>query len=65
MSDEALAVTRTLTGKSKIAGVFGYPVDHSRSPRLHGFWRHPFMRDFWRFVDVEAEGQASARQTPP
>ena len=23
-------------------------------PRLHGFWRHPFMRDFWRFVDVQA-----------
>ena len=26
----------TLTGKSRIAGVFGWPVDHSRSPRLHG-----------------------------
>ena len=38
MNDGALAATRTLTGKSKIAGVFGYPVDHSRSPRLHGFW---------------------------
>ncbi|WP_395015625.1 shikimate dehydrogenase [Dongia sp.] len=38
MNEDALAVTRTLTGKSKIAGVFGYPVDHSRSPRLHGFW---------------------------
>jgi shikimate dehydrogenase len=38
MSDAALIATRTLTGKSKIAGVFGYPVDHSRSPRLHGFW---------------------------
>jgi shikimate dehydrogenase len=29
---------RTLTGKSRIAGVFGWPVDHSRSPRLHGYW---------------------------
>jgi shikimate dehydrogenase len=38
MNDAALTATRTLTGKSKIAGVFGYPVDHSRSPRLHGFW---------------------------
>jgi shikimate dehydrogenase len=27
-----------LTGKSLIAGVFGWPVDHSRSPRLHGYW---------------------------
>ena len=27
-----------LTGKAKIAGIFGWPVAHSRSPRLHGFW---------------------------
>jgi shikimate dehydrogenase len=27
-----------LTGKAKIAGIFGWPVEHSRSPRLHGFW---------------------------
>src|SRR5581483_10457319 len=38
MSDAPLIQLQTLTGKSKIAGVFGYPVDHSRSPRLHGFW---------------------------
>ena len=38
MSETALAQLQTLTGKSKIAGVFGWPVDHSRSPRLHGFW---------------------------
>jgi shikimate dehydrogenase len=31
-------ITRTLTGKSLIAGVFGWPVSHSRSPRLHGYW---------------------------
>lgn len=29
---------KTLTGKSLLAGVFGWPVNHSRSPRLHGFW---------------------------
>lgn len=28
----------TLSGKAKIAGVIGWPVAHSRSPRLHGFW---------------------------
>jgi ABC-type transport system substrate-binding protein len=22
-------------------------------PWTHGYWRHPFMRDTWRFVDVE------------
>ena len=27
-----------LTGKAKVAGIFGWPVAHSRSPRLHGFW---------------------------
>ncbi len=25
-------------GKTKIAGVMGWPVGHSLSPRLHGFW---------------------------
>ena len=28
----------TLSGKGRIAGVLGWPVGHSRSPRLHGFW---------------------------
>ena len=27
-----------LTGTAKVAGIFGWPVAHSRSPRLHGFW---------------------------
>jgi shikimate dehydrogenase len=27
-----------ITGKAKLAGVFGWPVSHSRSPQLHGFW---------------------------
>ncbi|MFC0410242.1 shikimate dehydrogenase [Roseomonas elaeocarpi] len=27
-----------LTGKAKLAGVIGWPVGHSRSPRLHGAW---------------------------
>jgi hypothetical protein len=22
-------------------------------PWTHHFWRHPFMRDIWRFVDVD------------
>jgi shikimate dehydrogenase len=26
------------SGKAKLAGVIGWPVGHSRSPRLHGFW---------------------------
>jgi len=27
-----------LTGNAKLAGVIGWPVGHSRSPRLHGHW---------------------------
>ena len=27
-----------ISGKAKLAGVFGWPVDHSRSPRLHNYW---------------------------
>ena len=27
-----------LSGKARIAGVMGWPVSHSLSPRLHGFW---------------------------
>lgn len=26
------------SGKAKVAGVMGWPVGHSRSPRLHGWW---------------------------
>ena len=27
-----------ITGKSRLAGVIGWPVDHSRSPRVHNHW---------------------------
>jgi shikimate dehydrogenase len=27
-----------LTGQARLAGIIGWPVAHSRSPRLHGFW---------------------------
>ncbi len=28
----------SLTGKARVAGVMGWPISHSRSPRLHGYW---------------------------
>ncbi len=27
-----------ITGTTRLAGIIGWPVSHSRSPRLHGFW---------------------------
>ncbi len=27
-----------ITGKTRLAGIMGWPVAHSRSPALHGFW---------------------------
>jgi shikimate dehydrogenase len=27
-----------ITGKTRLAGIMGWPVAHSRSPLLHGFW---------------------------
>lgn len=27
-----------ISGKARLAGVMGWPVGHSRSPRLHGYW---------------------------
>jgi shikimate dehydrogenase len=36
---------RTLSGKSRLAGVLGWPVSHSRSPRLHGFWLDRYAID--------------------
>ena len=27
-----------ISGKARLAGVMGWPVDHSLSPRLHGYW---------------------------
>ena len=34
-----------LTGKARLAGVMGWPVGHSLSPRLHGFWFERYAID--------------------
>lgn len=36
---------QTLSGKSAVAGVFGWPISHSRSPRLHGYWLRKYGID--------------------
>lgn len=35
----------TQTGKTLVAGVFGWPINHSRSPRLHGYWLRKYGID--------------------
>ncbi|ANC92586.1 shikimate dehydrogenase [Azospirillum humicireducens] len=35
----------SISGKAKIAGVMGWPISHSRSPRLHGFWLRQYGID--------------------
>ena len=35
----------TVTGKARVAGVMGWPVGHSLSPRLHGYWLSAFGID--------------------
>lgn len=34
-----------LSGAARLAGVMGWPVSHSRSPRLHGFWLNSYGID--------------------
>ena len=34
-----------LTGRTRLAGVMGWPVAHSLSPRLHGHWLHRYRID--------------------
>ena len=34
-----------LSGKAKLAGVMGWPISHSRSPLLHGYWLHELNID--------------------
>ncbi|TDQ81944.1 shikimate dehydrogenase [Dongia mobilis] len=35
----------THSGRTRVAGVFGWPVSHSRSPRLHGYWLRKYGID--------------------
>lgn len=35
----------TLSGKAKLAGVMGWPIGHSLSPRLYGYWLRQYAVD--------------------
>ncbi|MEI8393381.1 MAG: shikimate dehydrogenase [Rhodospirillaceae bacterium] len=34
-----------ISGRARLAGVMGWPVGHSRSPRLHGYWLESYRLD--------------------
>jgi len=34
-----------ISGRAKLAGVMGWPISHSRSPRLHNFWLEQYGID--------------------
>lgn len=34
-----------VSGKARVAGILGWPVSHSRSPRLHGYWLDRYAID--------------------
>ncbi len=35
----------TISGSAKLAGVMGWPIAHSRSPRIHGYWLEAYGID--------------------
>ena len=52
---------RTLSGTSRLAGVMGWPVSHSKSPRLHGYWLAKYGIDgSYMPLPVEPENFQSA-----
>jgi shikimate dehydrogenase len=56
----------TLSGKARLAGVIGWPVGHSRSPRLHGFWLNQLGIDgAYVPLAVKPDDFASAMESLP
>ncbi len=56
----------SLSGPTRFAGVMGWPVAHSRSPRLHGFWLERYGIDgVYLALPVEPDDfEAAARALP-
>lgn len=60
------AKVKTLTGKALKAGIMGWPVGHSKSPALHGFWLHEHELDgTYVPMAVKPEDLASALRALP
>jgi shikimate dehydrogenase len=55
-----------LTGKTRLAGIMGWPVAHSRSPTLHNFWIDEHGLDgVYVPLAVRPDGLAQALQALP
>lgn len=56
----------TVTGAARVAGVMGWPVHHSLSPRLHGFWldQHAIDGAFIPFAVPPANLREALRALP-
>lgn len=52
-----------LSGTSRLAGVIGWPIAHSRSPRLHGYWleRHGIDGAYMALAVAPADFPAAVR----
>jgi shikimate dehydrogenase len=56
----------SITGAAKLAGIIGWPVAHSRSPALHGYWlRHYGIDGAYVPMAVKPENLRRALQTLP
>jgi shikimate dehydrogenase len=53
-------MTAGLSGRARVAGVVGWPVGHSRSPRLHGYWLRRYGID-GAYVPLPVRAEAFAR----
>ncbi|MGF1453989.1 MAG: shikimate dehydrogenase [Alphaproteobacteria bacterium] len=45
MSETDQERRHAITGRARVAGVMGWPVDHSLSPRLHSYWLEQYDID--------------------
>ncbi|MFQ6007278.1 MAG: shikimate dehydrogenase, partial [Woeseia sp.] len=55
-----------LTGSTRLAGIVGWPVIHSRSPQLHGYWLDKYRIDgVYLPLPVRPENLVSALRALP
>ena len=52
---------RGMTASPRLAGVIGWPIGHSRSPRLHGHWLRRYRIDGYYIPIAPAAGRLRGR----